>query len=76
MFMKCLYLLREVKVICVLDLFRALPLAYEEVCFSLCHHYRGDKLSFKCSLGRYMDKYARLMQIMQPIATDVFKVYY
>lgn len=26
------------------------------------------------TIGRYMDKYARLMQIMQPIALDVFKV--
>jgi hypothetical protein len=24
--------------------------------------------------GRYIDKYARLMQVMQPVASEVFKV--
>lgn len=49
-------------------------LAYEGVSFSLRYHLKANSLSFECFVCRYMDKYARLMQIMQPIATDVFKV--
>ena len=41
-----------------------------------CKRYIPDSLESKISwlVGRYMDKYARLMQIMQPVAPDVFKV--
>lgn len=41
----------------------------------LCNDGVAKNLSFEWLVGRYMDKYARLMQIMQPIATDVFKVW-
>lgn len=47
---------------------------YEAVSFSSDYYYGGNNIAFECSFFRYMDKYARLMQIMQPIAADVFKV--